>query len=112
MERIGAANLGVGILVVIGLLDLAAGFALGPKTIFAALGAVNLLSAFGDQPTFICVNSQYFEEQLALATSTMAAGYSLAGFLLPPVLAPLLVAYSWRAVWITLATISLVVAPS
>ena len=95
----------------IGFVDLAAGFCWSSATLLFCLGLNYLLSSFCDQPTYIALASQYFDSRLPFATAVFASGYSAAGFLAPLVAGPLLIAFSWRAVWWAIAAFALVLTP-
>ena len=63
-----------------------------------------------EQPAHVVVLSSYFRKQLPFGIAAVNAGYSGAGTLIPLVLTPLLLATSWRAVYMVWATYLVVMA--
>lgn len=55
------------------------------------------LTSFAEQPCFICLNATHFRVLVSFASSAVASAFSIAGALLPLLLAPLLASAGWRA---------------
>ena len=72
--------------------------AMSGTTYCIALTSLIASTAFAEQPCFVCLNASHFEVLLSVATSTIASAFSVAGALLPLLLAPLLATSGWRAV--------------
>ena len=63
-----------------------------------------------EQPAHVVVLSSYFRKQLPFCIAAINAGYSGAGTLIPLVLTPLMLATSWRAVYLMWAAYLVVMA--
>ena len=70
-----------------------------------------VFNSFSEQPAFIVLYATYFEQFLAICTTAIACAFSAAGFVLPLLLSPLLVAFGWRTLWNVLAVVTLGLAP-
>ena len=71
---------------------------------FSAVYLVNyVFNSLSEQPAYICLYATYFDELLGVTTTAIASAFSFAGFLIPPLLSPIMVAFGWRALWLVLA---------
>ena len=71
---------------------------------FSAVYLINyVFNSLSEQPAYICLYATYFQELLGVCTTAIASAFSFAGFLIPPLLSPIMVAMGWRSLWIVLA---------
>jgi len=71
---------------------------------FVSVYLVNyVFNSLSEQPAYICLYATYFHELLGVTTTAIASAFSFAGFLIPPLLSPIMVAFGWRALWLVLA---------
>mmetsp|Transcript_40267 Transcript_40267/g.93974 ORF Transcript_40267/g.93974 Transcript_40267/m.93974 type:complete len:462 (-) Transcript_40267:181-1566(-) len=60
-------------------------------------------NALAEQPAFVTLYATYFDEILGVTTTVITSAFSFAGFLVPPLLSPVMVAFGWRSLWWVLA---------
>lgn len=91
--------------------NLLTAFCGGPLS-FSAVFLLNyVFNSFAEQPAYICLYATYFNQLLGATTTAIASAFSFAGFIMPPLLSPLLVAFGWRAPWLVLAALTALVIP-
>jgi len=70
-----------------------------------------VFNSFSEQPAFIVLYATYFDQYLGVASTCVASAFSLAGFVLPLVLSPVLECCGYRTLWNMLAVATLSIAP-
>ena len=91
--------------------NLLTAFSTGPLS-FSTIFLLNyVFNSFAEQPAYICLYATYFHELLGVTTTAIASAYSFAGFLMPPLLSPLLVLFGWQAPWILVSVATALILP-
>ena len=70
-----------------------------------------VFNSFSEQPAFVVCFATHYNKALGIATTSIAAAFSGAGLVLPLALAPLLLSYGWRALWLALGLVTLLFLP-
>lgn len=70
-----------------------------------------VFNSFSEQPAFIVLYATYFDQYLGVASTCVASAFSLAGFVLPLILSPVLECCGYRTLWNMLAVATLSTAP-